>query len=84
VDEAFRARFLAADPANAAFFAPGRPGHAQFDLPAYCATRLATVGVAVEVLGVDTYAEPARFFSYRRTTHGGDPDYGRQLSLIAL
>ncbi|HMJ93106.1 MAG TPA: laccase domain-containing protein, partial [Allosphingosinicella sp.] len=38
----------------------------------------------VEALGLDTYAEPDRFFSYRRATHKGEPDYGRQLSLIAL
>jgi copper oxidase (laccase) domain-containing protein len=38
----------------------------------------------VEALGLDTYADPDRFYSYRRATHRGEPDYGRQISLIAL
>ncbi len=85
VDDGFVARFCAADPANEAFFAAGRPGHAQFDLEGFIAARLAAAGVkTVVAMGVDTYPDAARWFSYRRTTHRGEPDYGRQLSLIAL
>ncbi len=85
VDEAFLARFAAADPANERFFAPGKPGHHQFDLEAYAAHRLAAAGIrTVEMLGLDTYADAARFYSYRRATHRGEPDYGRQISIIGL
>jgi polyphenol oxidase len=85
VDTGFATRFEAADPANERFFAAGRPGHLQFDLEAYVAWRLAEAGVTrVDALGLDTYADEVRFFSYRRATHRGEPDYGRQISLIAL
>ncbi|WP_293883669.1 peptidoglycan editing factor PgeF [Sphingomonas sp.] len=86
VDDAFRMRFAAHDPATERFFADGRrAGHFQFDLEAYVAHRLAAAGVTrVAALGLDTYALPTRFFSFRRATHGGEPDYGRQISLIAV
>ena len=85
VDQGFVDRFCADDPANAGFFAPGRADHAQFDLEGYVAHRLAAAGVGlVERLGLDTYTPEARFYSYRRATHRGESDYGRQLSLIAL
>ena len=85
VDDAFLTRFTAADPANDRFFTPGKPGHHQFDLEAYVVHRLAAAGLRrIEALGADTYADPARFFSYRRATHEGAPDYGRQISVIAL
>lgn len=85
VDLAFVARFCAADPAHEAFFAAGKPGHAQFDLEGFIAARLAAAGVkTVVAMGVDTYPDAARWFSFRRTTHAGEPDYGRQLSVIAL
>lgn len=85
VDDAFRARFEAADRENGAFFTDGRPGHAFFDLEGYCLARLAAAGVTrAEGLGADTRADDARFFSYRRTTLAGERDYGRQISLIAL
>lgn len=81
----FRARFLEADPASAAFFAPGPAGRPHFDLPGYAAHRLRRAGTgAVAALGLDTLADPARFFSYRRATLEGARDYGRQLSLVAL
>ncbi|MDD3800359.1 MAG: peptidoglycan editing factor PgeF [Novosphingobium sp.] len=82
VGEDFHARFGGKD---AEFFAPGRPGHFQFDLEGYVARQLerARVG-AVERLGLDTYGDPERFFSYRRATHRGEPNYGRQFSLIGL
>lgn len=67
------------------FFMPGRAGHLQFDLPGYVAKRLAAAGVgAVETLDLDTYRDDARFFSYRRATHRGEANYGRQFSLIGL
>jgi hypothetical protein len=85
VDEGFRDRFLAAAPANDAFFKAGAPGHWQFDLEGYVARRLGDAGIAwTESLSLDTYADPARFFSYRRATHRGEPAYGRQISLIGL
>lgn len=83
VDEAFRARFLADDAANARFFALRSKPH--FDLEAYVVHRLLSGGVGeVEALHLDTYAVAERFFSYRRATHGGEPDYGRQVSLIGI
>ncbi len=85
VDDAFHNRFVEADPENDRFFTAGRDGHHQFDLEGHVAARLAAAGVGrVEALGLDTYSQPDRFFSYRRATHEGLPDYGRQLSLIAL
>jgi len=85
VDDSFRARFCDADPANERFFVDGRIGHCQFDLEAYVAARLAAAGISrVEALGLDTYANEDRFFSYRRATHRGEPDYGREIALIGL
>ncbi len=85
VDAGFADRFAADDPANERFFAEGRAGHFQFDLEAYVAHRLASVGVTrVAMLGLDTYADEARFFSFRRATHRGEPGYGRQISIIGL
>ena len=82
VDEAFRANFTAADER---FFAPGQPGRWQFDLAGYAAMRLERAGVGtVERLGLDTYPDADRFFSYRRATHRGEASYGRQISLIGL
>ena len=68
------------------FFVPsGREGHYRFDLEDYVAHRLAAAGAGrVEKLGVCTYPEDSGFFSFRRTTHAGAPDYGRQISAIAL
>lgn len=86
VDAAFLRRFADADPANERFFIDGTvAGRHQFDLEAYVAHRLARAGIArVAALGIDTCAGEAGFFSYRRATHRGEPDYGRQLSLIGL
>jgi purine-nucleoside/S-methyl-5'-thioadenosine phosphorylase / adenosine deaminase len=79
-------RFKAADAAHEKFFAPAaRPGHAMFDLPGFIRSRLERAQIAsIEDLGSCTYADPARFFSYRRTTHRGEPDYGRHVNAIAL
>jgi copper oxidase (laccase) domain-containing protein len=85
VDEAFRERFVHADEDNARFFAAGRSGKPHFDLEAYVVHRLILAGIAeIEALNLDTYADPDRFFSFRRSTHRGEPDYGRQLSAIAI
>lgn len=80
------AQFAAADHASRRFFAPTpREGHALFDLAGYVAWRLGRAGVAqVQDLGLCTYADPAQFFSYRRTTHRAEPDYGRHVNAIAL
>jgi copper oxidase (laccase) domain-containing protein len=85
VDEAFRARFLGEDECHARFFILGPRGRPHFDLPAYVAHRLLLAGIGtIERLALDTYVEPDRFYSYRRATHRGEPDYGRQISLIGL
>jgi polyphenol oxidase len=82
----FIARFATEDKACADFFRPAaREGHALFDLPGYIAARLDRAGVhAIEDSGLCTYAEPERFFSFRRTTHRAEPDYGRHINAIAL
>lgn len=85
VDAGFFRRFCEQDPANERFFADGRPEHFQFDLEAYVVHRLALAGLrSIEALGLDTYANEDRFFSFRRATHRAEPDYGRQISLIGL
>jgi YfiH family protein len=82
VGDAFRAGFTDTDDA---FFAPGRPGHWQFDLEGYVAARLRRAGIdEIDRLGLDTYPDADRFYSYRRATHRGEANYGRQISLIAL
>jgi YfiH family protein len=82
----FVARFVAADSGNVSFFRPSeRAGHAFFDLPAYIVMRLEAAGLGeVHDVGHCTYADEPRFFSYRRATHRGEPDYGRLLSAIML
>lgn len=86
VGEDLRARFVAADPASEGHFAPGQAaGRYLFDLPAYGLARLRAAGVAeAGWTGHDTYADPARFYSYRRATHRGEADYGRLISAIRL
>ncbi|KKW93701.1 peptidoglycan editing factor PgeF [Sphingobium chungbukense] len=81
----FAARFAAEDAENDRFFSAGREGHCQFDIAAYVAARLAGAGIGrIEMLDEDTYSQPERFYSYRRSCHRGEPDYGRQISMIAL
>lgn len=79
-------RFLAQDAANSRYFTPSaNDGRSMFDLPGYICARLGALGLAsVTDLGLCTYADEERFFSYRRTTHRSEPDYGRQISAIAL
>lgn len=85
VDEPFRGRFLDEDAANNRFFARGPGGKPHFDLPGYVRHRLLSARIGtVETLRLDTYADPSRFYSYRRSTHRGEPSYGRQISLIGL
>lgn len=85
VDEGFRDRFLEDDRANDRFLSAGKPDHFQFDLEGYVAARLAVSGIGnVEALGLDTYSQPDRFFSFRRATHRAEAAYGRQISLIGL
>lgn len=85
VDEGFRGRFIADDPDNGRFFTIGPAGKPHFDLEGYVVHRLIAAGIGeVEALNLDTYADPDRFYSYRRSTHRGEADYGRQLSAIAL
>lgn len=85
VDAGFHGRFSKQDPGNAAFFEAGKPDHHQFDIEAYVASRLTAVGITnIEKMGLDTYANEDRYFSYRRSCHRGEDGYGRQISLIGL
>jgi YfiH family protein len=86
VGPAFPDAFLASDPDTVRYFKPStRPAHYMFDLPGYLQARLRQAGLEkVTSLGLCTYADEARFFSYRRATHRGETDYGRLLSAIAL
>jgi YfiH family protein len=81
----FVERFVDKDPAYASFFTPSqREDHAMFDLPGLTTKRLVDAGVKAENLDICTYADEERFFSYRRTTHRSEPDYGRQISAISI
>jgi len=78
-------RFVEAQPDNALYFvASEREGHAMFDLNRYTVDRLAAAGVKAGMIGRCTYADEDAFYSYRRATHRQEPDYGRQISAIAL
>jgi YfiH family protein len=81
----FVERFLQADADNAAFFIPaGRAGHSMFDLAGFIRMRLENAGVLmIDDIGVDTYSDE-RFYSYRRSVHRKEPDYGRHVHAIAL
>ncbi|ASP34002.1 peptidoglycan editing factor PgeF [Labrenzia sp. VG12] len=82
----FHARFWQEDSDNAAYFrASEKPDHFMFDLPAFITARLASLGLkTVSDMALCTYSDEQRFFSYRRTTHRREPDYGRQISAIAI
>lgn len=85
VSEDFADPFLARAGEDARFFSTGRPGHLQFDIGGYVAARLAAAGVGtVELMDEDTYGQSERFYSYRRTCHAGETDYGRQIALIGI
>jgi YfiH family protein len=81
----FVERFVEADAENALFFMPStREGHAMFDLASFIRTRLENAGVLmIDDTGIDTYSDE-RFYSYRRSVHRGEPDYGRHVHAIAL
>lgn len=67
------------------FFINGNGDRHLFDLPSYGLWRLRAAGVGhAEWTRHCTYRDPARFYSYRRTTHAGEADYGRQISVIRL
>lgn len=81
----FLERFLDADPGNVRFFSGGRGDRLQFDLPAYGLHRLREAGVGrAEWTRHCTYSDPVRFYSYRRSLHEDEADYGRLLSAIRL
>ena len=85
VDEGFRDRFLEQEEANDQFFVAGPAGKPHFDLSGYILHRLNRAGIRqAEALRLDTYSDPDRFYSYRRSTHRTEPSYGRQISLIGL
>lgn len=81
----FVARFAEADKDNARFFVPSsRADHAMFDLAGYIRQRLERAGILmIDDTGVDTYADE-RLFSYRRSVHRKEPDYGRNIHAIVL
>ena len=82
----FIERFAKEAPGHGRFLKEAeRPGHAMFDLPGFIGARLEAAGIgAFTDLGLCTYCGEERFFSYRRTTHRREPDYGRLISAIAL
>jgi YfiH family protein len=81
----FLERFADADPEHSRFFVNGAGDRYRFDLPGFVLDRLRAAGVAeAGWIGACTYADPGRFFSYRRATHAGEADYGRLISAIAL
>lgn len=85
VGQDFLERFVDEDPDHGRFFVNGAGDRYLFDLPGFVLARLRAAGVGeAGWIGACTYAEPDRFFSYRRTTHSGEPDYGRLISAIAL
>jgi len=85
VGNEFVERFLDADAENALFFIPStRAGHAMFDLAGFIRGRLEKAGVLmIDDIGVDTYSDE-RYFSYRRSVHRNEPDYGRHVHAIVL
>ncbi|WP_273242617.1 peptidoglycan editing factor PgeF [Hyphomonas atlantica corrig.] len=81
----FRDTFLVASPESEALFIPGKADRFQFDLPGYCRQRLDRLGVhSVHDSGLDTCALEKDYFSNRRRNHRGEPDYGRNASVIML
>ena len=81
----FRDNFLDESPENACFFGQGSTDKPYFDLPGYIATQLREAGVeAIEDIGQCTYENESLFFSYRRSVHRCEADYGRQMSVVSL
>jgi YfiH family protein len=85
VGQEFFEAFIAEDMRFGAFFAQGKEARYQFDLPRFCLHQLRAENIGqANWSGQCTYADENRFFSYRRATHKGEPDYGRQISAIVL
>lgn len=85
VGQEFFDSFRGDDPDSVRFFANGAPGKYHFDLPGYGLARLRAAGIGqAEWTGHCTYSDAGRFFSYRRSTHAGEEDYGRLISVIRL
>ena len=85
VDHDFAERLLGDDAGNERFLSDGPRDRPHFDLEAYVVARLAAAGIRrIKAVGLDTYALGDRFYSYRRATHRGEANYGRQISLIGL
>ena len=85
VGEDFRAAFLKKDASAEAFFSTGGAGKPHFDLPGYVEHRLASAQIGgIATIRLCTYSEEDRLFSFRRATHRGEGDYGRQVSAIML
>ena len=82
----FEARFLDTDADHARFFhRPADATRPYFDLPAFIEGRCRSAGITcVPGAHACTYTNSGQFFSYRRTTHAREPDYGRQISAIVL
>ena len=81
----FHESFTEDDPASRRFFVPGKADRFLFDLPGYGLWRLRNAGVGeAEWTHHCTYRDPERFYSFRRTTHAGEADYGRLISAIRL
>lgn len=86
VSQDFVEQFVRENESHSRFFAPAaRAGHAMFDLPGFVAAQIKKSGIKqFDDLGLCTYAEPERFYSYRRSTHLAEPDYGRHINAIVL
>lgn len=85
VGQDFLDAFAVEDPAHLRHFANGANGRYQFDLPGFVLARLRAAGVGqAGFIGACTYSDPSRFYSFRRTTHAGEVDYGRLISAIRL
>lgn len=85
VQDSFKRPFLHQSHQNDEFFDSGRSGHLQFDLPAYCRSRLLKAGlVDITQIEEDTYKSETDYFSYRRSVHKKESDYGRQISVICI
>lgn len=80
----FLGRFIEDDTSNATFFRAGSGDRVLFDLPRFGLASLARAGIEARWTGHCTYSDAERFYSYRRTTHLGEPDYGRLISVIAI
>ena len=81
----FIARFESNYTDDLDLFTPSKKsGHHMFDLPSFVQRQLARVDIEAHIINACTYADEARFFSYRRTAHRNEADYGRQMSAICL